>query len=682
MKHLFSVLVCLLTGAMAWGQHHHEVHCITDEILADQIQKDPTLLARQQASDAATLAYANSANKKKSSSCEKRIIPCVFHIIHDNGSENISDETVHAYVNQVNEVYSFTNIDIDDIDPIWHDRVADMQIELRLAKIDPDGNATDGIVRVQNAGTVGAFDEIKSLSRWDPNRYLNIWIVRSIDYPGTGGGTVLGYAYFPFMENADRARSGIVIRSDVLNRATLPHELGHYLNLYHPFQGGCTTDAQCETAGDRVCDTPPMARSTRGCPDNANTCTLNDPDERDMIENIMDYSDCRSILTLGQKERVDAVLENERAELVSIENLYATGVIDSSYVFGKPVADFNTDVIEVCAGGSIEYSNKSCAGVDDTEYKWLFPSGVPSAAFTRDATVTYTTPGEYDATLIVSNKSGADTLIRKTLVRVIPETAVIKAPFNSDFEESGFPYEGWTTNQENDDEHWQITDAAARNGAASLYLPNHSFIAVEKSYTFTTPEIDLTTANTFELSFDVAYARRTTVSTERLEIYAVSTCREVDMLRYQGNSVALKSTDQLIDISFVPNTGDWQTVKVDLDRVKSFTSVSFRFQFVSNGDQNIYIDNLRIGDWSASVSETPGTNISLYPNPSSGMVNVNGLNQYSFVNLSIRDLSGKLISRSQNFQNSQLDLTAFERGMYLIEFETDKGTFTTQIVRQ
>lgn len=679
-KQLYVLLFCLFGSILASGQGHHEVHCITDEILADQIKSNPSLLAKQQASDAATLAYANSASKK-SAGCDIRIIPCVFHIIHDNGTENISDETVDAYVKQVNDVFSFNNIDLNDLDTTWHRMATNMQIEMRLAQIDPDGNPTDGIVRVEDKGTAGAFDEIKELSRWDPDKYLNIWVVRTINYPGISG-TVLGYAYFPFMEDEERTKSGIVIRSDVLNRATLPHELGHYLNLYHPFQGGCTTDEDCATAGDRVCDTPPMFRSTSGCPNNANTCTNNTPDLPDMIVNIMDYSSCRSILTHGQKDRVDAVLADDRAELVSIDNLYATGVIDSSYSFGKPIADFSADVIEICEGDDVEFSDRSCTDIDQTDYKWIFPSGVPSAAFTRDANVTYAKAGTYDATLIISNSSGADTLIKKALIKVTSAVSAIKAPFNSNFEDDGFPYDGWSSNAEGDETHWEITDKAARNGNSSLYIFNQSVSASDKEFTFSTPEIDLTTANVFQLNFDLAYARSSTTASERLEIYAVSTCKDANILRYQGSSFAMRTTDEILVTEFIPTSSQWQTVTVDLNIVRSFTSVSFLFRFVSNGDQNIYIDNLRIGDWAASVTETPAANLSLYPNPSTGTVKINGMHPFSDVNVNVRDLSGKLMMRWDGLKENEIDLSVLEKGMYLVEIETEKGNFTSQIIKQ
>ncbi len=123
---------------------------------------------------------------------------------------------------------------------------------------------------------------------------------------------LLGYAYFP--ESYDnnppvsKIRDGVVIAAESLPGVstnpdfpydlggTLTHEVGHFVGLYHTFQGGC------DEPGDRVEDTPPQGEPTSGCPEGQDTCSApgNDP-----IHNYMDYSydTCYNQFTVGQRER-------------------------------------------------------------------------------------------------------------------------------------------------------------------------------------------------------------------------------------------------------------------------------------------------------------------------------------------------------------------------------------------
>lgn len=85
---------------------------------------------------------------------------------------------------------------------------------------------------------------------------------------------------------------------------TLTHEMGHYFNLQHTFQGGCT-------GGDDVSDTASEASSYFGCPssatDHRETCGSPDP-----VHNFMDYSNdaCMCTFTSGQSQRVWSALQS------------------------------------------------------------------------------------------------------------------------------------------------------------------------------------------------------------------------------------------------------------------------------------------------------------------------------------------------------------------------------------
>ena len=150
----------------------------------------------------------------------------------------------------------------------------------------------------------------KTALRKGTKRDLNVYLT------GLGGG-LLGYAYFPQQGGQSKPwQDGVVVANEsipggaisVYNQGdTLPHEVGHWLGLYHTFQGGCST------ANDRVSDTPAEATPTSGCPEGKDTC-LKDAG-LDPVENFMDYSydRCMYAFTKGQSARMDAVWKAFRA---------------------------------------------------------------------------------------------------------------------------------------------------------------------------------------------------------------------------------------------------------------------------------------------------------------------------------------------------------------------------------
>ena len=124
--------------------------------------------------------YESVLDKMKNLKVEngKKIIPVVVHVIHNLGGENISDVSIQGALDILNaningQASNFLNKTPD----IFASVRGDLNVEFRLAKIDPQGNPTSGIIRVRSELTnePEPRDAVKALSYWNSYQYLNIW---------------------------------------------------------------------------------------------------------------------------------------------------------------------------------------------------------------------------------------------------------------------------------------------------------------------------------------------------------------------------------------------------------------------------------------------------------------------------------------------------------------------------
>ena len=282
MKKLILAIVLIQSTLSVYSQ------CLTDHYHKVAKAKDPIIEAAEKAFNESVVQVGN--NKRAT----KYIIPVVFHVIHTNGPENISKKQIEDQIRILNEDFSFNNSNKAAIRTAFKNVTADCQIEFRLAQIDPNGNCTDGINRVYSPLHFDARDNVKAIpgARWDNKKYLNIWVVSTIQDNSGSGGTTLGYAYLPSaVAQGLSAQDGILVRSDYVGTIgtgsvsgagrTLTHEIGHYLGLLHTFQDGCAGTGS--NAGDYCADTPPVIGTftNASCPTNGNSCNTDAPDVMD-----------------------------------------------------------------------------------------------------------------------------------------------------------------------------------------------------------------------------------------------------------------------------------------------------------------------------------------------------------------------------------------------------------------
>ena len=608
----YLALLPLSTFAQSRGQQPHK--CGFELAKEAAIQKHPELLKAYEQVD--SLLSANASTTTQKSAMVLHTIPVVVHIIYADQSDNMSREQVLNALRVINEDYRRQNQDASNLRPIFQSVASDPEVEFKLATIDPKGNCTSGINRIQSNWSINANDNVKSLISWDNRKYLNIWVVRDIRLSGVSN--VLGYAYFP-VPNQSPTLDGIVIRHDQMGTIgtgttdgrTLTHEVGHYLSLYHPFQGGCSGN------GDFVSDTPPVFEELFGCPTGSNTCNNDSPDLPDMIENYMDYTDCQNTFTIGQKGRIKSVLADLqlRGDVSAPSNLSATGVVG---LVCKPKAFFISDKRELCKGESVQFFERVIGG-NFSSLNWQFPGGTPSNSNLENPSVVYNTPGVYSVSLTALNPNQNHDTTLSFYIKVKDGQAAQVPILSEDFETQSVPGNLWASESVNDYDAFNSVSGIGRLSNRSVVLNNYYATKGQTDFLYS-PSLDLRFYTNVNLSFYTAFARTAATGNSDAMRLSISTdCGQNWSLIRLFNVVNL-SGGKTQNTAFIPNAeSDWIKSDINLNAYAGQSNpVQIRWEFISGNGNNIHLDDIMItGSLNTDLLQNEST-VKAWPNPSQG----------------------------------------------------------------
>jgi Pregnancy-associated plasma protein-A/Secretion system C-terminal sorting domain/SprB repeat len=402
-------------------QHRCGYEAITEQMML----QDPAYVNKlQMAQQAAEIISSMPADQLRTPNAVIEV-PVVFHVIHNGVAvgtgRNITDARITGQMEVINADFRALNSNWTSGTPaVFQSLRADVEVHFCLARTDPSGVASTGITRHNLAdpvatasdpvGSTDTNNRIKAGTKWDPTKYLNIYIVA---IPGTSnlGGTI-GYSYVPVTGLVGTTQDGIVMDYRWVGKAgqaglsgrgrSLTHEIGHYLGLAHIWAnyqnaGGCAAD-------DGIADTPEQNDATAN--NAAFNCAAGVPPvscgSQDMYVNYMDYLNddaCYSMYSLGQKAVMQAVLNGTAAQygLASRLALKNSGLTQCS-VCTMTAATTKTD--QTCAALGSATATVTNPPVGTVVYSWS--NNATTAAAANLTAGTYTVTASVGATCLAT----------------------------------------------------------------------------------------------------------------------------------------------------------------------------------------------------------------------------------------------------------------------------------------
>ncbi len=687
MKRL-SFIICISVGLVSFSQER----CATpprDEESSERFEK----WIQSKIQTKKSLLQANAQRQ----AAEIYYIPVVFHIIHQGepigSGDNISTDRILEQLETLNQDFGKMNPRRNDIVPSVFEPVeADVEIQFVLARQDPDGLPTDGIVRVEGTAAKYFFPgntTLKPLSYWPSEDYLNIWVANV--YPNT-----YGWATFPVTDlgglegegETNPARDGVVIDSEYIGinplasgefasfGQTLTHEVGHFLGLIHVWgDGNCSQDDFCADTPDQDGDNGGLSNCSYPGFD---SCT--DDSLADMFMNFMDFSDdqCMAMFTNDQKARMRTVMENSprRLSLRTSPGLEFPAPPDYDMALLE-ITDIPLAICETSLEAQLNFRNIGNESVTSFTFSYeqngiIQSQTISGLMLASGASTTVSFPLNFQTeglqqmswTITEVNELEDENALNNAGFRfTVVSTENMEVPFRENFENGP-----WISNSVSGLSEWQ---SSSSSGDESMMVAAFESTGEIESWLIS-PSFSLADFSEAGLFFKMSYGINTNAPSadDQLTLLMSTTCTEgfEDVWTRDLNDLDFDDTSS--EWSAAPKE-NWLEQFVDLSDYAGEDEVRIAFAFKNDGGNTFFLDDIELtNNADDDQPRLPLGQFVTYPNPARESFKVTvSLQNRETVSIQLYDISGSMVFEEtvQDVLNQTLSInTGLHYGTYFL----------------
>ena len=388
------------------------------------------------------------------------------------------------------------------------------------------------------------------------------------------------------------------------------------------------------------------------------------------IENCL-YSTCVDVGTFVQEGRIDAAAAMQCVQ---------------STLNGDPIANFTATPTNVVEGGTVSFTdNSSDGGNAITSRSWSFSGGTPSTSTATNPTVTYNTAGTYNVSLTVTNSNNSDTETKTGYITVSP----MGNTFTLDFEASAdfsTTFDPWTVNDVDGSTTYGIDDGNGGNVVFTHSGEPMAFIAFNPascSPVLTDPaphagdRFGACFASTTPPNNDYLISPKVQLgNNSNLKLWVKTYTDQYGLERYKiGVSTTTNDPSAFTYISSgsyeeAPTT--WTEKTYDLSAYDG-QQVYISINCVSNDAFVFMVDDISINTTSTGINTISENDISVYPNPTTGILNIDGV--VSFNKIEVVDVNGKTVKTITDYTKT-IDVSNLTKGNYIIKIVTNSSVIT------